>query len=228
MKFWKIKRKKKSKSKAAKDTTHKDNDKLKTEAETEENSSASVGVLEDGKKEAIHVEITKSDTSELLQKEIQADVSGDTGPKKDDTIDAALPETAKSTDETKHPTAKKKKERYPQDEESGVFIFGNKINGNIKKLFFALCAITLAPPTFLFVIALLTCILLLLFPLVIVVVMAAFPATVFSFFILMAVLPVLFPAVFIFLLITGKGKLSAFAEGKLLVLRLYRWTLPTI
>ena len=223
MKFWKIKRKKKSKLKTEKDTKNKDKEKAE---ETEDNStSTSVGVLEDGQKESIHVEITKSDSSRLAHpEENQDDLAKDTGTKEEDTV----AQTAKSVDKTIHAADKKKKEKDFQDEETGVFIFGSKIDGSIKKLFFTICAITLVPPTFLFGIALLACIFLLLFPLVIVIVMAAFPATLFSFFILMAILPVLFPAVFIFLLMTGKGKLSAFAEGKLLVLKLYRWTIPTI
>lgn len=118
--------------------------------------------------------------------------------------------------------------KYDDYDQSGVFIFGRKIEGRFQKIFLAILAITLIPPTFLFSIALLICVCSLLFPLVTIIMIAFFPATIFSFFILMAALPVMFPAILIFLLITSKGKLSAFAEGKLLILKLYRWTLPTI
>lgn len=118
--------------------------------------------------------------------------------------------------------------KYDDYDQSGVFIFGCKIEGRFQKIFLTILAITLIPPTFLFSIALLICVCSLLFPLVTIIMIAFFPATIFSFFILMAALPVMFPAILIFLLITSKGKLSAFAEGKLLILKLYRWTLPTI
>ena len=112
--------------------------------------------------------------------------------------------------------------------ESGVLLFGYKVEGMFQKLFLGVVAVTLIPPTFLFTIALLLCVFLLLFPIVAIVTLAALPAIVLAFFIVMATLPVLFPALLIFMLITEDGTLSAFDRGKLLILKLHKWTLPTI
>lgn len=112
--------------------------------------------------------------------------------------------------------------------ESGVFVFGKKIEGRIRKVFFTALAIGFLPPTFIFGVALLICIFLLLFPLATMLLLASFPTIIFSLLILFAVLPVVFPFIIIFLLFTGKGKLSVFSEGKLLAIKLFRWTLPTI
>ncbi len=122
----------------------------------------------------------------------------------------------------------KKRPPHIEDPNSGVFIFGNKVEGKFKKVMLSLLAISLIPPTFLFGIALLMCVFLLLYPLMAFLVLAIFPTVVCSMFVLLALVPVLLPLVIIFLLITGKGKLSLYDEGKLVVLKFAKWAMPTI
>lgn len=110
---------------------------------------------------------------------------------------------------------------------SGVFIFGKKIEGRFGKLFFGALTIGLLPPTFIFGVALLICIFLLLFPLIAMLLLVAFPTVIFSLLILFAALPVVFPFLIIFLLFTDKGKFAIFSEGKTLILKLFHWTFPT-
>lgn len=111
---------------------------------------------------------------------------------------------------------------------SGVFIFGKKIEGRIGKLFFGALTIGLLPPTFIFGVALLICIFLLLFPLIAMLLLVVFPTAIFSLLILFVALPVVFPFLIIFLLFTDRGKLSLFSEGKTLALKLFHWTFPTV
>lgn len=135
--------------------------------------------------------------------------------------------TAKETDKTKK--VERAKEHDPgYDVPSGVYIFGRKIEGKFTKFMFGLWAIFLMPPTFLFCIALLMCVFLLIYPLLTLIVFAVFPTIIFSILICLAVVPVVFPFIVIFLLFSGKGILSLFSEGKLFFLKFFRWTLPKL
>lgn len=230
MKFWK-KKGKKSKSTDDKEAKSTESDEIKAQPETEDSSNSSISALEDAKTDKVN----ESDGTVTLQEKTKGDISVETESKEDDSTEATISETVDTVEETEPietgasaETQKTVQEEYDDYESSGVFIFSTKIAGRFQKVFLATLAIIFIPPTFLFSIALLLCVFLLLFPLVAIIIIAVFPATVFSFFIIMAAMPVLFPAILIFILITGNGKLSAFAEGKLLVLKLYRWTLPTI
>lgn len=235
MRFW-GKKGKKSKPVDDKETRPTDNDEIKTQAAAEDSSGSATSAEDDVKTETISDEIKESDETAGPKEETKEDISVDSKSKTDGSIEATIQEAVDSFEEVKPVESeetiveaeKDQQEEYDDYADSGVFIFGKKIEGQFQKVFYTILTITLIPPTFLFGIALLVCIFLLLFPLVTIIMIAVFPATIFSFFILMAVLPAIFPAILIFLLITEKGKLSAFAEGKLLILKLYRWTLPTI
>ena len=226
MKFWKRKRKK-SKSVADEKNTSTDNNETPVEPDTDEEGSDTSAPEQEG----VEAETVNGEVVEDIkpQGEIGDDISTKADNEPDDASETSITSTDSSVEETNLlETNEDVSDKDYEDEQSGVFIFGKKIDGGFRKILFGILAITLIPPTFLFSIALLVCVTLLIFPLITIIIIAAFPATIFSFFILMAVLPVLFPAILIFLLITNKGRLSAFEEGKLLVLKIFKWTLPTI
>ncbi|MGR3218568.1 MAG: hypothetical protein ACUZ8H_01955 [Candidatus Anammoxibacter sp.] len=239
MKFWRRKHKKPKsvpdEENVSEESVSTDIDETQAEPDTEEDGSDTATGHE-----SVDTETANGEEDEITepQEGTEDDVSGNasedipenlsTENEQNDSAETSITKTGVSNEETDIAETTEDDDEYYEDTQSGVFIFGKKIDGTFRKVIFAILAITLIPPTFLFSIALLVCVALLIFPLITVILIATFPATIFSFFILMAVLPVAFPAILIFLLITGKGKLSAFAEGKLLVLKLFKWTLPTI
>ncbi|MGR3317088.1 MAG: hypothetical protein ACUZ8O_01220 [Candidatus Anammoxibacter sp.] len=231
MRFWR-KKHKKSKSAADEESTSSDSDETQEEPDTDENSSDTPASEQEG----IKTETANGEENEITEPQGETvddlSIEAESESEPDDTTETSITSTDSSVEETDLSETESDEpdvsDKNYEDTQSGVFIFGKKIEGRFQKVFFGILAITLIPPTFLFSIALLVCITLLIFPLITVIIIATFPATIFSFFILMAVLPVLFPAILIFLLITGKGRLSVFAEGKLLILKVFRWTLPTI
>lgn len=217
IKFWEKKDKKVKKSKKNKSATGID---IKADKETDDNK-----------------ETSETPTTELLDEKkddgiVEAENNGDKDPAEDDdkpkeTKPGKDKSKSKTNEHAKHKKLAKK--ILPVDyTKEGVFLFGSKIEGKFSKVLFSLFAIILLPPTFLFGIALLVCVFMLLYPLIAFIAFAIFPTVVLSLFILMALLPVLFPLAIIFLLITGKGKMSIYSEGKFLLLKLFNWNLPSI
>ncbi len=115
-------------------------------------------------------------------------------------------------------------EETPSTEEEspyGVFIFGKKVKG-FKKFLTALFSIFLLPPTILFGLLLITCIVLLAFPLISI----ALPIVLIALCILLIALPVMIPLITVLSLITGKGKVHFGLRNKRFAVKILGITFP--
>lgn len=101
-----------------------------------------------------------------------------------------------------------------EDMSSGVILRGKKISGLFGKGFWGILSILVLPPVFVFAFGILTIIFMLIFPLLAVVLIGLIPVVFVTISIFLIVLPVVFPMLVLFLLITGKGRLLIASEGK--------------
>lgn len=149
-----------------------------------------------------------------------------------DSEDIAQKEGASETSETgvssiiateAPPTKEEPKQEYPvsessqavrEDLSSGVILYGKKISGLFGKGFWGICSIAILPPILVFAFGILAIICMLIFPLLAVVLVTSVPVVFTTLTILVIALPILFPLLIIFLLITGKGRLLIGSEGK--------------
>ena len=116
-------------------------------------------------------------------------------------------------------------EEVPFTEEeapTGVFIFGNKIEGRFKKFLTTMFSIFLLPPTILFALLILTSVILLVFPLIAIVL----PIILIFFCILIISLPVMIPFFTIVSLITDKGKVCFGFKNKKFAIKVLGITFP--
>ena len=101
-----------------------------------------------------------------------------------------------------------------EDTSSGVILYGKKISGFFKKGFWGIFSILILPPVFVFAFSIIVVMFMLIFPLLATVLLASIPVVFVTLFIFIIALPVLFPLLVLFLLITGKGRLLIGSEGK--------------
>jgi hypothetical protein len=109
----------------------------------------------------------------------------------------------------------------PEDMSSGVILYGKKVSGFFKKGFWGIISIMVLPPVLVFAFSILVVICMLIFPLLAVVLVSSVPVVFVTLFIFFIALPILFPLLVLFLLITGKGRLSIGSEGKWFNLELF-------
>ncbi|HHT9113675.1 MAG: hypothetical protein HZA47_11155 [Planctomycetes bacterium] len=96
---------------------------------------------------------------------------------------------------------------------SGVILCGKKVSGVFKKGFWGIFSIAILPPVFIFAFGILVIVCMLIFPLLAVVLVTSVPVVFVTLSIFAIALPILFPLLIIFLLITGKGRLLIGSEG---------------
>jgi hypothetical protein len=101
-----------------------------------------------------------------------------------------------------------------EDLSIGVILYGKKVSGVFKKGFWGIFSIAILPPVFIFAFGILVIICMLIFPLLAVVLVTSVPVVFVTLSIFAIALPILFPLLIIFLLITGKGRLLIGSEGK--------------
>ena len=101
-----------------------------------------------------------------------------------------------------------------EDLSSGVILYGKKVSGVFKKGFWGIFSIAILPPVFIFAFGVLVIVCMLIFPLLAVVLVTSVPVVFVTLSIFAIALPILFPLLIIFLLITGKGRLLIGSEGK--------------
>lgn len=101
-----------------------------------------------------------------------------------------------------------------EDLSSGVILYGKKVSGVFGKGFWGIFSIAILPPILVFAFGILVIICMLIFPLLAVVLVTSVPVVFVTLFIMVLALPILFPLLIIFLLITGKGRLLIGSEGK--------------
>jgi hypothetical protein len=97
---------------------------------------------------------------------------------------------------------------------SGVILYGKKVSGVFGKGFWGIFSIAILPPVFIFAFGILVIVCMLVFPLLAVVLVTSVPVVFVTLSIFAIALPILFPLLIIFLLITGKGRLLIGSEGK--------------
>ena len=108
-----------------------------------------------------------------------------------------------------------------EDMSGGVILYGKKISGFFKKGFWGLLSIFILPPVFVFAFSIIVVVFMLIFPLLATVLFASIPVVFVTLFIFIIALPVLFPLLVLFLLITGKGRLLIGSEGKWFSLEMF-------
>jgi hypothetical protein len=115
-------------------------------------------------------------------------------------------------------------EEIPFEEESpyGVFIFGEKVQGGFKKFLTAIFSIFLFPPLILFGLSIITCVVLLAFPLISI----ALPILLLTLCILLIALPVVLPLITVLSLITGRGKVHFGLKNKKFAIKIFGITIP--
>lgn len=101
-----------------------------------------------------------------------------------------------------------------EDLSGGVIMYGKKVSGVFRKGFWGIFSIIILPPVLVFAFGILVIIGMLIFPLLAVVLVASVPVVFVTLSIFAIALPILFPLLIIFLLITGKGRLLIGSEGK--------------
>ncbi len=101
-----------------------------------------------------------------------------------------------------------------EDISGGVILYGRKISGFVGKGFWGLLSIFILPPVFAFAFSVAIMVFMLIFPLLAVTLIASTPVVFVTLFIFLIALPVVFPLIVLFLLITGKGRLLIGSEGK--------------
>ncbi|TLD42624.1 MAG: hypothetical protein JETT_1078 [Candidatus Jettenia ecosi] len=101
-----------------------------------------------------------------------------------------------------------------EDMNSGVILLGKKISGFMGKVFWGALSIAILPPLFAFTFGILTIVFMLIFPILGVILVASIPVVLVTLFIFLIAIPILFPLLVVFVLITGKGKLLIGSEGK--------------
>ena len=101
-----------------------------------------------------------------------------------------------------------------EDLSGGVIMYGEKVSGVFRKGFWGIFSIIILPPVLVFAFGILVIIGMLIFPLLAVVLVASVPVVFVTLSIFAIALPILFPLLIIFLLITGKGRLLIGSEGK--------------
>jgi len=101
-----------------------------------------------------------------------------------------------------------------EDTSRGVILYGKKISGVFGKGFWGIFSILVLPPVIVFAFGILVVVCMLIFPLLAVVLVALVPVVFVTLSIFLIALPVLFPLLVVFLLITGKGRLLIGSEGK--------------
>ncbi|MBU6392343.1 MAG: hypothetical protein KGJ87_09650 [Planctomycetota bacterium] len=109
----------------------------------------------------------------------------------------------------------------PEDMSSGVILYGKKVSGFFRKGFWSVISIMVLPPVLVFAFSILVIICMLIFPLLAVVLVSSVPIVFVTLFIFFIALPILFPLLVLFLLITGKGRLSIGSEGNWFSLELF-------
>lgn len=112
------------------------------------------------------------------------------------------------------PSVSEGAEVVQEDLSSGVILYGKKVSGVFKKGFWGIFSIAILPPVFIFAFGILVIICMLIFPLLAVVLVTSVPVVFVTLSIFAIALPILFPLLIIFLLITGKGRLLIGSEGK--------------
>ncbi len=147
----------------------------------------------------------------------------------DEATSSSIAQEVKETDEEttvqeedKQPDEAMKEISVEDEPTSGVFIFGNKIEGGFKKFISTLFSIFFLPPTILFALLILTSVVLLVFPLVAIVL----PIILILFCILVVSLPVLIPFFTIVSLITDKGKVCFGFRNKKFAIKVLGITFP--
>lgn len=160
-------------------------------------------------KEFVNAEEDKAFSSEVIEKTV---VNEET---KQELPVSEIPPEAK-TDE---PTV--------SDISEGVILRGKKINGIFGKGLWGILSILILPPVLAFALSILIIVAALTFPLMAVVLVASMLVVMVTLFIFLIALPVVFPLIVLFLLITGKGRLLIVSEGKWFALELFgkRYTL---
>ncbi|MCF6158782.1 MAG: hypothetical protein E3K32_09460 [wastewater metagenome] len=112
-------------------------------------------------------------------------------------------------------------ETVRDDKDSGVILFGRKISGFVGKGFWSALSIAVLPPLFSFAFGILIIVFMLIFPLLGAILVASVPVVLVTLFIFFIAIPVLFPLLILFLLITGKGRLVIGSEGKWVGIELF-------
>lgn len=140
--------------------------------------------------------------------------------------DTGTSETAKENipiQETEHKQEESVSEKMPEletpekvqnDTSSGVILFDKKISGSMSKGFWGMLSIAVLPPLFIFAFGIITIVFMLIFPLLGITLIASVPVVLVTLFIFLIAVPILFPFLIVFLLITGKGRLLIGSEGK--------------
>ncbi len=160
-------------------------------------------------KEVVNAEEDKAFSAEVIEKTV---VNEET--KQELPVSEILPEA--KTDE---PTVSEISE--------GVILRGKKINGIFGKGLWGTLSILILPPVLAFALSILIVVAALTFPLMAVVLVALMLIVMVTLSIFLIALPVVFPLIVLFLLITGKGRLLIASEGKWFALELFgkRYTL---
>lgn len=171
----------------------------------------------------------KTEVKEISQEIQMNNVSSEKMGKKETfretTVDNTSPVTAieelpaKEQPEQEEPISEKmpefeQPETAQEDMNSGVILFGKKISGFMGKVFWGALSIAILPPLFAFAFGILTIVFMLIFPILGVTLVASIPVVLITLFIFFIAVPILFPLLVLFLLITGKGKLLIASEGK--------------
>lgn len=128
-------------------------------------------------------------------------------PKQEEPVSEKQPETEVS------PAVQEPKETT-EDISGGVILYGRKISGFVGKGFWGILSIFILPPVFAFAFSVAIMVFMLIFPLLAVTLIASTPVVFVTLFIFLIALPVVFPLIVLFLLITGKGRLLIGSEGK--------------
>ncbi|HHT9110304.1 MAG TPA: hypothetical protein ACFYDZ_03985 [Candidatus Brocadiaceae bacterium] len=155
------------------------------------------------------------ETSEELQKTKVSESQKNT----DASADTPVYETV-TVEQTKQIVAETEKSfesinaMIQDDMHSGVILCGKKVSGFFAKSFWGALSIMILPPIIIFALGVLVIVSMLIIPLFGVIFAASVPAVLVTLSIFLIALPILFPLLVLFILITGKGRLIIGSEGK--------------
>lgn len=161
------------------------------------------------------IQVNNAFSENMEKKEISQKTTADNPS----TVTAIEESPAKEQPEQEEPISEKmpefeRPETAQEDMNSGVILFGKKISGFMGKVFWGTLSIAILPPLFAFAFGILTIVFMLIFPILGVALVASIPVVLVTLFIFLIAIPILFPLLVVFLLITGKGKLLIGSEGK--------------
>lgn len=151
-------------------------------------------------------ELQKTETSESQE---NSDVSANAPERPSVTVEQTKQEVSESEKSVEFIH-----EMIQEDMHSGVILYDKKVSGFFTKSFWGVLSIMILPPIIIFALGVLVVVSMLIIPLFGVIFAASIPAVLVTLSIFLIALPILFPLLVLFILITGKGRLLISSEGK--------------